>query len=89
MAQNVDNAKWAGNVTVSPFSFTEEDNRLLISQSAHNFRVENRTTRNVGMRADYAREAATTHHALINTFRKNADNENCHLVTARRAQELR
>ena len=54
MAQNVDNAKWAGNVTVSPFSFTEEDNRLLISQSAHNFRVENRTTRNVGMRADYA-----------------------------------
>ena len=58
MAQNVDNAKWAGNVTVSPFSFTEEDNRLLISQSAHNFRVENRTTSKVGMRADY-------HHLIL------------------------
>ena len=73
----------------NPFSFTKDENRLIISQSTHNFRIENRTTRNVGMRADYAREAATTHHALINTFRKNADNENCHLVTARRAQELR
>ena len=53
MAQNVDNEKWAGNVTLSPWSFTINANRLIIATSQHNFRVENRTTRNVGMRADY------------------------------------
>ena len=53
MAQNVANEKWAGNVTLSPWSFTIDANRLIIATSQHNFRVENRTTRNVGMRADY------------------------------------
>ena len=41
------------------------------------------------LHADYAKEAATTHHALISTLRKNADNGNYHLVTAHRAQDLR
>ncbi|MDE0041864.1 MAG: hypothetical protein OXT74_07505 [Candidatus Poribacteria bacterium] len=51
MAREVDNEHWAGNVSVNPFSFTKDANRLIISQSTHNFRIENRTTKKVGMRA--------------------------------------
>ncbi len=58
MARSVDNEKWAGNVSVNPFSFTKDANRLIISQSTHNFRIENRTTKKVGMRADY-------HHVIL------------------------
>ena len=53
MAQEVDNEKWAGNVTLSPWSFEIGANSLIIAISQHNFRIENRTTKNVGMRADY------------------------------------
>ena len=34
MAQNVANEKWAGNVTLSPWSFTIDANRLIIATSS-------------------------------------------------------
>lgn len=58
MARSVDNAKWAGRVDLSPWSFTKDGNRLIISQSGHTFRIENKTTKKVGMRADY-------HHVIL------------------------
>lgn len=58
MARSVDNEHWAGRVDLSPWSFTKDANRLIISQSGHTFRIENKTTKKVGMRADY-------HHVIL------------------------